>query len=232
MEWQPNWPSHMEVSYCAFGFGGIIRRDLRILSLPHDSPCNNLLCMRDQSPLGKGNPRLTKLLGGPSCEKNPGVQLLPSIRDSKMATTTDSPFEFPWYRLFNQSISMTHPLGYHSCVQFWESTKMNIVKCVLFHCTQMFNIYIKRAAEIYGVTHTRSIYEQAIEVLNEEQAREMCIRFADLERKLGEIDRARAIYSHCSQMCDPRVSLFGECCVKLFKILSVLHIQDQYVRRT
>lgn len=34
----------------------------------------------------------------------------------------------------------------------------------------------------------------------------MCIRFAELERKLGEIDRARAIYAHCSQMCDPRVS--------------------------
>lgn len=28
----------------------------------------------------------------------------------------------------------------------------------------MFNIYIKRAAEIYGVTHTRGIYQKAIEV--------------------------------------------------------------------
>ena len=55
------------------------------------------------------------------------------------------------------------------------------------------------------MTHTRAIYEQAIEVLTNDQAREMCVRFADLERKLGEIDRARAIYSHCSQMCDPRV---------------------------
>ena len=70
---------------------------------------------------------------------------------------------------------------------------------------QMFNIYIKRAAEVYGVTHTRSIYEKAIEVLPDDQARDMCLRFADLERKLGEIDRARAIYAHCSQICDPRV---------------------------
>jgi hypothetical protein len=37
--------------------------------------------------------------------------------------------------------------------------------------------------------------------------REMCTRFADLERKLGEIDRARAVYSHASQICDPRVSV-------------------------
>ncbi|XP_013420306.1 pre-mRNA-splicing factor SYF1 [Lingula anatina] len=71
---------------------------------------------------------------------------------------------------------------------------------------EMFNIYIKRAAELYGVTHTRPIYEKAIEVLNEEQARSMCLKFADLERKLGEIDRARAIYGHCSQMCDPRIT--------------------------
>lgn len=34
----------------------------------------------------------------------------------------------------------------------------------------------------------------------------MCIRFADMETKLGEIDRARAIYAHCSQICDPRVT--------------------------
>lgn len=36
--------------------------------------------------------------------------------------------------------------------------------------------------------------------------RSMCLRFADLERKLGEIDRARAIYAHASQIADPRVS--------------------------
>mgnify|MGYP006964522636 CR=1 FL=1 len=37
----------------------------------------------------------------------------------------------------------------------------------------------------------------------------MCVRFADLERKLGEIDRARAIYMHASQMADPRVITIG-----------------------
>nr|XP_033771915.1 pre-mRNA-splicing factor SYF1 isoform X2 [Geotrypetes seraphini] len=71
---------------------------------------------------------------------------------------------------------------------------------------EMYNIYIKRAAEIYGVTYTRSIYEKAIEVLTDEHSREMCLRFADMESKLGEIDRARAIYSYCSQMCDPRLT--------------------------
>lgn len=71
---------------------------------------------------------------------------------------------------------------------------------------EVFNIYIKRAAEIYGVPKTRQIYEKAIEVLPEDKTREMCLRFAEMETKLGEIDRARAIYAHCSQVCDPRVA--------------------------
>lgn len=70
----------------------------------------------------------------------------------------------------------------------------------------VFNIYLKKAAESYGVTMTRSIYEKAIEVLEDMEASDMCLRFADMETKLGEIDRARAIYGHCSQMCDPRVN--------------------------
>ena len=36
---------------------------------------------------------------------------------------------------------------------------------------QMFNIYLKRAAEAFGVTHTREIYEKAIEVLPDKAAR-------------------------------------------------------------
>lgn len=32
----------------------------------------------------------------------------------------------------------------------------------------------------------------------------MCIKYAELERGLGEIDRARAIYIHASQLADPR----------------------------
>jgi len=35
--------------------------------------------------------------------------------------------------------------------------------------------------------------------------REMSLRYAQVERNLGEIDRARAIYAHCAEICDPRV---------------------------
>jgi pre-mRNA-splicing factor SYF1 len=71
---------------------------------------------------------------------------------------------------------------------------------------QMFNIYIQKAAALYGVTKTRPIFEAAMETLSDSDARQMGIRFAELETKLGEIDRARAIYAHTSQICDPRVS--------------------------
>jgi pre-mRNA-splicing factor SYF1 len=71
---------------------------------------------------------------------------------------------------------------------------------------EMFSIYIKRAAEAFGITHTREIYEKAIEVLPDEGARDMCMRYAQLETKLGEVDRARSIYSHGSQFSDPRTT--------------------------
>jgi pre-mRNA-splicing factor SYF1 len=66
-------------------------------------------------------------------------------------------------------------------------------------------VYIQRVAELYGVTATRDIYERAIGALSDMQAKDICIRYAELERKLGEIDRARAIYGHASQFCDPRI---------------------------
>ncbi|RHZ79462.1 hypothetical protein Glove_145g19 [Diversispora epigaea] len=69
----------------------------------------------------------------------------------------------------------------------------------------MFNFYIAKASANFGVTYTREIYERAIEVLPDKEAKDMCLKYAELERKLGEIDRARALYAHASQFCDPRI---------------------------
>src|ERR1700719_3842905 len=69
----------------------------------------------------------------------------------------------------------------------------------------MYIVYIQRVAEMHGVIATRDIYERAIEALSDLQAKDICIRYAELERKLGEIDRARAIFGHASQFCDPRI---------------------------
>ena len=68
----------------------------------------------------------------------------------------------------------------------------------------MYVFYIAKVAANFGLAATRPIYERAIEVLPDRQTAEMCLRFANLERKLGEIDRARAIFAHASQFCDPR----------------------------
>ncbi|ONK62544.1 uncharacterized protein A4U43_C07F5180 [Asparagus officinalis] len=69
----------------------------------------------------------------------------------------------------------------------------------------MYDIYIARAAEIFGVPKTREIYEQAIESgLPDKDVKTMCMKYAELERSLGEIDRSRAIYVFASQFADPR----------------------------
>lgn len=71
---------------------------------------------------------------------------------------------------------------------------------------EMFNFYITKSATNFGLTSTRPIYERAISALPDKEARDMCLKFAEMERRLGEIDRARAIYGHASQFCDPRTT--------------------------
>lgn len=95
-----------------------------------------------------------------------------------------------------------HGLARHA-MAVYERATMKVKEEEMF---DMFLIYIKKAAEIYGLPRTRSIYEKAIENLPDERSREMCVRFAEMETKLGEVDRARAVYAHCSQMCDPRIT--------------------------
>lgn len=72
---------------------------------------------------------------------------------------------------------------------------------------EMFNFYITKSASNFGLTSTRPIYERAIAALPDHEAKVMCLKFAEMERRLGEIDRARAIYGHASQFCDPRTNL-------------------------
>lgn len=69
---------------------------------------------------------------------------------------------------------------------------------------EMFTFYITKSATNFGLTSTRPIYERAIAALPDKEAKDMCLKFAEMERRLGEIDRARAIYGHASQFCDPR----------------------------
>ncbi|KAI9848069.1 MAG: pre-mRNA-splicing factor syf1 [Sclerophora amabilis] len=70
---------------------------------------------------------------------------------------------------------------------------------------EMFNFYVTKSASNFGLTSTRQIYERAIAALPDKEATEMCLKLADMERRLGEIDRARVVFGHASQFCDPRV---------------------------
>ena len=40
--------------------------------------------------------------------------------------------------------------------------------------------------------------------LSDSECKVLCLEFADLERKLGEIDRARAIFVYASSLADPK----------------------------
>ncbi|EIE82685.1 hypothetical protein RO3G_07390 [Rhizopus delemar RA 99-880] len=69
---------------------------------------------------------------------------------------------------------------------------------------EMYEYYIAKATESFGVMASREIYESAIESLPDKDVRIMALRYAALEQKLGEIERARAIYGFAAQMFDPR----------------------------
>ena len=68
----------------------------------------------------------------------------------------------------------------------------------------LFVVYISKAASFFGIIATRDIYTKALEILPDKPARDMAIQFADMEVKLGEVDRARAVLAYTSQLCDPR----------------------------
>ena len=59
---------------------------------------------------------------------------------------------------------------------------------------------------VFKILLTRSQSDVCMHLIQNSFCSDMCVRFAELERKLGEIDRARALYMHASQIADPRVS--------------------------
>ncbi|CAN6208124.1 unnamed protein product [Urochloa humidicola] len=69
----------------------------------------------------------------------------------------------------------------------------------------VYDAYVARAAALFGVAKTREVYHRAIARggLTDEDARVMCVRFADLETGLGEVRRARALYVYASGFSDP-----------------------------
>lgn len=72
---------------------------------------------------------------------------------------------------------------------------------------EVFLYYIKKVEEYYGVTKTREVYEKAMETVPEDKVKDVALRFADLETKLGEVQRARMIFTYASQFCNPQTQV-------------------------
>jgi pre-mRNA-splicing factor SYF1 len=68
----------------------------------------------------------------------------------------------------------------------------------------MYVLLIRKINKFYGMTKTRTVYERAILDLDDTVSWLMCLDYADSERKLGEIDRARVILRYGSQLANPK----------------------------
>ena len=70
---------------------------------------------------------------------------------------------------------------------------------------EVLNVYMKKACDYFGVGKARKLYEAAFEyIVIPEDVIQVGLRFANIEKKLGEIDRARGIFQYVAQFCDPR----------------------------
>lgn len=71
---------------------------------------------------------------------------------------------------------------------------------------ELYRLYIVKTATLSGVSRTRAIYVEALQTMRDlEAVVEFACRFSAMERRLGEIDRARAVYVECCRVVDTRV---------------------------
>lgn len=68
----------------------------------------------------------------------------------------------------------------------------------------MYRLYAKKVEQLCGLIKTRAVYEQALQKLSDADCKAFVLEYAAMERKLNEIDRARAIYVYGAQFADPR----------------------------
>lgn len=70
---------------------------------------------------------------------------------------------------------------------------------------EVFYVYMQKACDYYGISKMRTLYESALDCISQpSDILDLGLKFASIERKLGEIDRVRALYMYLAQYCDPR----------------------------
>jgi pre-mRNA-splicing factor SYF1 len=69
---------------------------------------------------------------------------------------------------------------------------------------ELYLVYLVKASECYGAVRTREIFDAALQAVPDAALPLLGTRYAALERRLGEIDRARGVYTYVAQFSDPR----------------------------
>jgi pre-mRNA-splicing factor SYF1 len=91
-----------------------------------------------------------------------------------------------------------------NAMQIYENAIRHVTKSDRL---QLYELYITKALEFYGISKVREIYEMAIESvdypLSDDDTLALVLQYSNLERKLGEIDRSRAILIHGSSIANP-----------------------------
>ena len=67
-----------------------------------------------------------------------------------------------------------------------------------------YRLFIAKTTMYLGAVATRDIFHEAIDVLKDQEAAQICLDFARMETSLQETERARAIFTYGAQMADPR----------------------------
>lgn len=98
-----------------------------------------------------------------------------------------------------------HGLARNAMLIFEDAVK----KVPMDQRMRVYEAYLAKASELFGIGKLREVYEMAIEAeppyaMTDSDTLTMCLRYAGVEQKLGEIDRARGIFVHASSMADPR----------------------------
>ena len=70
---------------------------------------------------------------------------------------------------------------------------------------EVFLMFMQRVLDFYGIVKMRNLFEQGFELFTETQhIIELGLQFVTIEKKLGETERARSIFTYISQYCDAR----------------------------
>lgn len=69
----------------------------------------------------------------------------------------------------------------------------------------LWTVLLAKTRTLSGLLAMRQVYEEAIKVLPDSNARGLCLTYAALEASLGESERARSVFAYGARLADPRL---------------------------